>query len=112
MVKSRLILRIAEQNPHLYEQDAEAIVNTILGQISDALVAGGRVELRGLGTFSLRTRGARQGRNPKTGAAVPIEEKKTVSFKPGKGMQARLNPSQAPANPELKATLPKLSRHA
>jgi integration host factor subunit beta len=86
MVKSGLILRIAEQNPHLYEKDAEAIVNTILGQISDALVAGGRVELRGLGTFSLRTRGARQGRNPKTGAAVPIEEKKTVAFKPDKSM--------------------------
>jgi integration host factor subunit beta len=99
MIKSELILRIAEQNPHLYEKDAEAIVNTILGQISDALVAGDRVELRGLGTFSLRTRGARQGRNPKTGAAVPIEEKKTVAFKPGKGMQARLNPSEISTKP-------------
>jgi len=100
MIKSELILRIAEQNPHLYEKDVEVLVNTILGRISDALVAGERVELRGLGTFSLRTRGARQGRNPKTGAAVPIEEKKTVAFKPGKGMQARLNTSEVAAEPE------------
>jgi integration host factor subunit beta len=112
MIKSELILCIAEQNRHLYEREVEAVVNTILERISGALVAGNRVELRGLGTFSLRARGARQGRNPKTGAAVPIAEKKTVAFKPGKGMQARLNPSQAPANPELKATLLKLSRHA
>ena len=112
MIKSELILCIAEQNPHLYEREVEAVVNTILERISGALVAGNRVELRGLGTFSLRARAARQGRNPKTGAAVPIAEKKTVAFKPGKGMQARLNPSQAPANPELKATLSKLSRHA
>jgi len=99
MIKSELILRIAEQNPHLYEKDAEAIVNTILGQISDALVAGDRVELRGLGTFSLKTRGAREGRNPKTGVAVSVAEKKTVAFKPGKGMQARLNPSEVPTKP-------------
>jgi integration host factor subunit beta len=99
MIKSELILRIAEQNPHLYEKDAEALVNTILNRIADGLVAGDRVELRGLGTFSLKTRGAREGRNPKTGVAVPIAEKKTVAFKPGKGMHARLNPSEVPTKP-------------
>ena len=96
MIKSELILRIAEQNPHLYERDVEAVVNLILGRISDALVAGDRVELRGLGVFSLRTRNAREGRNPKTGAAVPIAEKRTVAFKTGKAMQARLNGSEEP----------------
>lgn len=101
MIKSELILRIAEQNPHLYERDAEAIVNTILDRISDALVAGDRVELRGLGIFSLRARGAREGRNPKTGVAVPIAEKKTVAFKPGKGMHTRLNPSEVPTKPAV-----------
>jgi len=99
MIKSELILHIAEQNPHLHDRDAEAVVNTILSRIADALAAGDRVELRGLGIFSLRTRGARQGRNPKTGAAVPVEEKKTVAFKPGKGMQARLNPSEISTKP-------------
>jgi len=99
MIKSELILRIAEQNPNLYEKDAEALVNTILNRIADGLVAGDRVELRGLGTFSLKTRGAREGRNPKTGVAVPIAEKKTVAFKPGKAMHARLNPSEVPTKP-------------
>ena len=64
MIKSELVLRIAEQNPHLYEKDAEAVVNTILGRISDALVAGDRVELRGFGAFTIRSRNARLGREP------------------------------------------------
>jgi integration host factor subunit beta len=99
MIKSELILRIAEQNPHLYEKDVEAVVNAILDRVADALADGGRVELRGLGVFSLKIRNAREGRNPKTGAAVPIAEKKTVAFKPGKGMHARLNPSKVPTEP-------------
>ena len=53
MIKSELILRIAEQNPHLYEKEVEAVVNTILNRISDALVAGDRVELRGFGEFAV-----------------------------------------------------------
>jgi integration host factor subunit beta len=101
MIKSELILRLVEQNPHLYEREVEKVVNTILGQISAALVAGDRVELRGLGVFSVKTRNAREGRNPKTGAAVPIAEKKTVAFKPGKGMHARLNPSKVPTEPAI-----------
>jgi integration host factor subunit beta len=99
MIKSDLILRIADQNPHLYEREVEGVVNTILKRISDALVAGERVELRGLGTFSLRTLGPRKGRNPRTGAPVLMAEKRKVAFKPGKGMQARLNPSEVPTQP-------------
>lgn len=94
MIKSELILRIAERNPHLYEKDVAAIVNTIVGRITDALMDGDRVELRGLGVFLLRTREARGGRNPKTGAAVPVAEKRAVVFKTGKAMQARLNGSE------------------
>jgi len=101
MIKSELILRITEQNPHLYEREVEAVVNTILKRISEALVAGERVELRGLGTFSLRTLGPRKGRNPRTGAPVPMAAKKKVAFKPGKGMHARLNPPEGPASSEL-----------
>lgn len=96
MIKSELILRIAEQNPHLYEREIEAIVNTILGRISDALVAGDRVELRGFGAFTVKPRGARMGRNPKTGAAVPVADKLVLAFKTGKTMQARLNASTLP----------------
>lgn len=95
MIKSELILRIAEQNPHLYEQDVEAIVNTILGRISDVLAVGDRVELRGFGAFTVKSRAARAGRNPKTGEAVTVADKLVLSFKPGKPMQARLNAPQA-----------------
>ena len=56
MVKSELVLRLAYRNPHLSEQDIEQVVNTILGRISDALIADDRVELRGLGAVSARSR--------------------------------------------------------
>ncbi|WP_082524067.1 integration host factor subunit beta [Methylobacterium sp. Leaf399] len=93
MIKSELVLRIAEQNPHLSERRVEAVVNTILREISSALMAANRVELRGFGAFTVKAREARTGRNPRTGAEVQVTDKKTVAFKPGKAMQARLNAS-------------------
>jgi integration host factor subunit beta len=93
MIKSELIARVAGQNPHLYEREVEAVVNTILNRISDALVARGRVELRGFGAFAVRSRNPRMGRNPKTGAAVPVTEKLVPVFKAGKPLQALLNAS-------------------
>ena len=72
MIKSELIQRISSQNPHLYQRDIEKIVNAILDEIIEALRRGDRVELRGFGAFSAKLRGARQGRNPRTGAAVPV----------------------------------------
>ncbi|POR40384.1 HU family DNA-binding protein [Methylobacterium sp. V23] len=105
MIKSELILRIAEQNSHLYERDVEALVNVILKRITDALIAGERVELRGFGMFLVKPRGARTGRNPKTGAAVPVADKLIPAFKVGKTMQARLDaPEPRPApNPRSEA---------
>lgn len=110
MLKSELILRIAEQNPHLYERDVEAVVNAILNRISDALVAADRVQLRGFGAFGVKARAARTGRNPKTGESVPVADKRILTFKTGKGMNARLNASEAPAERELEAKVPRLSR--
>jgi integration host factor subunit beta len=55
MIRSELVARIAELNPHLYEKDCEAVVNAILGRIADALAAGERVEIRGFGAFSVKT---------------------------------------------------------
>ncbi|KMO36503.1 HU family DNA-binding protein, partial [Methylobacterium aquaticum] len=72
MIKSELVLKIAEQNPHLYQRDVENIVNAILDTIADALARGDRVELRGFGAFSVKRREARRGRNPRTGAAVAV----------------------------------------
>lgn len=93
MIKSELVQRLCEQNPHLYQRDIEKIVNAILDTISDALAQGGRVELRGFGTFSVKKRGARTGRNPRTGRAVSISEKVVPVFKSGKEMRHRLNPA-------------------
>lgn len=92
MIKSELILKIAQLNPHLYQRDIEMIVNAILEEITVALANGDRVELRGFGAFSVRNRRARQGRNPRTGDKVAVEEKAVPFFKSGKEMRDRLNP--------------------
>ncbi|HKH33382.1 MAG TPA: integration host factor subunit beta [Beijerinckiaceae bacterium] len=91
MIKSELVLKISEQNPHLYQRDVENIVNAILNTIADALARGDRVELRGFGAFSVKKRDARTGRNPRTGETVPVSEKVIPVFKTGKEMRARLN---------------------
>ena len=91
MTKSELILRLSEQNPHLYQRDIEKIVTTIFDEISEALARGDRVELRGFGAFSVKKRDARVGRNPRTGASVPVTQKFIPFFKTGKQLRERLN---------------------
>ena len=91
MTKSELIQRLAERNPHLYLRDVEKIVDTIFEEITDALVDGNRVELRGFGAFSVKHREARMGRNPRTGESVHVEAKRLPFFKTGKGLRERLN---------------------
>ena len=91
MTKSELIARLAAQNPSLYHRDIERLVNTIFDTITEALVVGDRVELRGFGAFSLREREGRIGRNPRTGEAVSVDAKRMPFFKMGKGMRERLN---------------------
>jgi integration host factor subunit beta len=95
MIKSELVQQIAAQNPHLYQRDVENIVNAILGEITNAMARGDRVELRGFGAFSVKHRPARTGRNPRTGAHVSVEEKSVPFFKTGKEMRERLNKSGA-----------------
>ena len=87
MIKSELIQQIAEDNPHLYQRDVERIVSTLFEEITAALARGDRVELRGFGAFSVKQRDARQGRNPRTGAAVPVPEKAVPFFKAGKELR-------------------------
>jgi integration host factor subunit beta len=91
MTKSELILRLSEQNPHLYQRDIEKIVTTIFDEISEALARGDRVELRGVGAFSVKKRDARVGRNPRTGASVHVTQKFIPFFKTGKQLRERLN---------------------
>ncbi|PCJ33381.1 MAG: integration host factor subunit beta [Alphaproteobacteria bacterium] len=91
MIKSELISQLVEANPHLYQRDVERIVNTIFEEITDALAAGNRVELRGFGAFSVKHRPSRIGRNPRTGETVDVPEKFVPYFKTGKDLRERLN---------------------
>ncbi|GHD99844.1 integration host factor subunit beta [Defluviimonas sp. 20V17] len=91
MIRSELVQKIADENQHLYQRDVEKIVNTIFEEIISALSRGDRVELRGFGAFSVKQRGARTGRNPRTGEAVDVSEKAVPFFKTGKLLRDRLN---------------------
>ena len=91
MIRSELIQKIADDNPHLYQRDVERIVNTIFDEITSAMADGDRVELRGFGAFSVKKRDARVGRNPRTGETVNVEEKHVPFFKTGKLLRDRLN---------------------
>jgi integration host factor subunit beta len=99
MLKSELVLRLRARYPHLYERDIEKIVKVVLEQIIGALARGDRVELRGFGAFTARRREARNGRNPRTGAAVSVSAKALPFFKTGKEMRKRLNRSENDIRP-------------
>ena len=91
MIRSELIQKIAEENPHLYQRDVERIVNVVFDRIAEALAQGRRVELRGFGAFSVKRRDGRTGRNPRTGEAIEVDEKHVPFFKTGKLLRDRLN---------------------
>jgi len=91
MTKSELIAELANANPHLRGADIELIVATIFEEITQALTRGERVELRGFGAFTIKRRNARTGRNPRTGEAVPVDEKAIPFFKAGKELRERVN---------------------
>jgi len=95
MIKSELILRVAEIYPHLYQRDVEAIVNRLLDEIGDAMGRGDRVELRGFGSFSVKQREARIGRNPRSGESVAVAKKHAPFFKTGKDLRERMNRKDA-----------------
>ena len=91
MIKSELVEKIAEENPHLLQRDVERIIGTIFEQITIAISSGNRVELRGFGAFSSKRREGRVGRNPRTGESVNVAEKQVPFFKTGKNLRKRLN---------------------
>ncbi|MCL1629480.1 integration host factor subunit beta [Roseibaca sp. V10] len=92
MIRSELIQCLTEQYPDLTHKDATRVVDVIFGEITAALSCGGRVEIRGFGSFFTVVHDARTGRNPRTGASVEIAEKRAIRFKTGKGLRDRLNP--------------------
>ena len=87
MTKSELINKVAEKIPGARKKDAEVIVNTIFDSMTEALASGNRIEIRGFGSFHLRERKSRVGRNPKSGDRVQVEEKKVPFFKAGKHLK-------------------------
>ena len=91
MIRSELIQKLVDENPHLFQRDVELIVNTIFDEITDTMARADRVELRGFGAFSVKKRDARIGRNPRTGESVSVSEKHVPFFKTGKLLRDRLN---------------------
>jgi len=91
MTKSELVLHLSKKYPHLYQRDIETLVSTIFDNISETLIGGGRVELRGFGAFSIRKREARKARNPKNGKEVHIGERFAIYFRTGKELRERIN---------------------
>lgn len=90
MTKADLIEEVARQ-ANLTKKESETIVNTVFDNIIDALTKGDKVELRGFGSFRIRQRNARKGRNPKTGSSVDVPEKRVPFFKVGKQLRELVN---------------------
>ncbi len=91
MTESDLIARLAERFPQLVAKDADFAVKMILDAMSEALVKGDRIEIRGFGSFSLNYRPPRVGRNPKSGEKVDVPEKWVPHFKAGKELRERVD---------------------
>ena len=90
MTKSELIQKLCKRYPHLYQRDIEVLVGTMFDEISKALCDGDRVELRGFGAFSVRTREARAARNPKNGSSVDVGTRRAIYFRTGKDLRERV----------------------
>lgn len=93
MKKSELVERLVSKNPSFTIPEVDMAVRVILDGIGDALAQGQRVEIRGFGSFSVRHLKSRQGRNPRTGEAISVEDKHKLHFKPGKELRDRVNHS-------------------
>lgn len=91
MTKSELIARLAERYPQLVAKDADFAVKALLDAMTDALVTGQRIEIRGFGSFALNSRPPRIGRNPKSGETVVVPGKRVPHFKPGKELRERVD---------------------
>jgi integration host factor subunit beta len=91
MTKSELIKILSAKHPNLYLKDVSRVVDAIFGEVVAALARGDRVELRGFGSFSVRTRRARTARNPKTNEEVRLGERHAAYFRAGKELRERVN---------------------
>lgn len=92
MTKSELIEKVGNNLRHLSKTEVEVIIETVFDKMVNALKQGHRVEIRGFGTFEVRHREARQGRNPKSGASVYVQNRGVPFFKVGKELKQRIDP--------------------
>ncbi len=91
MTKSELIEAVASKVDNFSRKDVEVIIDTLFGSMSESLSKGEKVEIRGFGSFKIKQREGRQGRNPKSGENIYIEPKKVPFFKAGKEIKERIN---------------------
>lgn len=96
MIRSQLLEKLRQDNPHLSAPAVEKALDTILDEIAEALSQGHRVELRGFGSFSSKVRVARVGRNPRTGEPVDVPPKRHMHFRASRQLLGRLNRLTAP----------------
>jgi DNA-binding protein HU-beta len=90
MNKAQLVASVQQHGGFASRAEAADALEAVVAAISDGIEADGRVQVVGFGTFEIRTRAARTGRNPRTGDAIRIEESKSVGFKAGKGLKTRI----------------------
>jgi integration host factor subunit beta len=91
MTKHELIAELTQRYPQYTTKEMQALVDTVFASLTEALAKGERIELRGFGSFELRSRAARQARNPKTRAAVAVAAKRVPFFKVGKALRLRVH---------------------
>lgn len=91
MTKAKLIENVSQQVSHLTKRQTEMIINTVFNSIRNSLAKGDKIEIRGFGSFKLRNRREREGRNPKTGAQVLVPAKRVPFFKAGKELKEIVN---------------------
>lgn len=91
VTKRDLIEEVAQQYPRFSRRDTEVMVNAVFDSMTDALAKGERIEIRGFGSFIVKQRAAREGRNPRTGALVAVAAKKVPLFKVGKELRLRVD---------------------
>ncbi len=91
MTRSELVEKVASKSANFTKKDVEVIVSTLFQSIADSLSKGEKIEIRGFGSFKVKQREARRGRNPKSGEGIMVEEKKVPFFKAGKEFKERVN---------------------
>ncbi len=99
MTKRQLIEKLSQKVEGLSAEDAKLVVESVFQAMTEALGKGDRIEIRGFGSFEIRTRKPRQGRNPKTGVQVAVSQKKVPFFKVGKELRQIVNPAGAKKEP-------------